>query len=119
MALTVLYGFPKRVMIACLFGRQVLVRYGSAEMMLDSHKDCGHRRTKPAVCQLEGGALRRLRKRRSRAYVVAVTNDCVVATMPVTAAGFAFLLDVRDLAACRQLAITANDASTGECGEAK
>jgi hypothetical protein len=39
--------------------------------------------------------------------------------MTVAAAAFAFLLDVREFAASRELAIAANDASAGESSEAK
>src|SRR5262245_37429301 len=88
-------------------------------MMLDGHSNCGHRGTEPAGADSKGETLRRLCKGRGRAYVVAVTNDCVVTTMTVTAASFAFLLDVRNLAACRELAIMADNASTGESGETK
>jgi hypothetical protein len=63
--------------------------------------------------------LRRLVESCSRAYVVAITNHRVVPTMTVTAAGFAFLLDVRDFPAGREFAIPADNATTGESGEAK
>jgi len=43
----------------------------------------------------------------------------VVASMAVTPAGFAFLLDIRDFPAGRELAIPADDAATGESGEAQ
>jgi hypothetical protein len=39
--------------------------------------------------------------------------------MTLTAAAFALLLDIRDFAAGRELAIPADDAATGESGEAK
>jgi hypothetical protein len=39
--------------------------------------------------------------------------------MTVTAAGFTFLLDVRDFAARRELTIAPDDAPAGESGEAK
>ena len=106
-------------MIAYLFGRHRFVRYGESEMRLAGHIDCGRGGTEPAGCRLEGRLLRRLREGRSRAYVVTVAHDGVVATMTVTAAGFAFLLDIRNLAAGRELAIAADDASAGESGEAK
>jgi len=105
-------------MVACLFGRRRSVRYGVWKMMLDGHSHCGRRGTKPAWSRLVSKRLRRFGEGSSRAYVVAVTNHRVVATMTVTAAGFAFLLDIRDFAAGRELAIPADDAATGESGEA-
>jgi hypothetical protein len=63
--------------------------------------------------------LRRLRKGSGRAHVVAITNHGVVPAMTVTAAGFAFLLDVSDFAARRELTIASDDAPAGESGEAK
>ena len=69
--------------------------------------------------RLLSGRLRGLGESSSRAYVVAVTNHGVVASMAVTPAGFAFLLDIRDFTAGRELAIPADDAATGESGEAQ
>src|SRR5262249_62182748 len=69
--------------------------------------------------RLKGEILRRLREGSSRAYVVAVANHRVVPTMTVTAAGFAFLLDVSNFAARRELTIASDDAAAGESGEAK
>jgi hypothetical protein len=63
--------------------------------------------------------LRRLRESSSRTYVVPVANHRVVPTMTVTAAGFAFLLDVSNFAARRELTVASYDAAAGESGEAK
>jgi hypothetical protein len=89
-------------------------------MMLEDHSRCGRRGTEPARSRLEGEILRRLREGGScRAYVVAVADHRVVPTMTVTAAGFAFLLDVSDFATRRELTIASDDAPAGESGEAK
>src|SRR5262245_29616597 len=76
----------------------------------------GHRAGESRLGDIRLG---RLGKGSSRAYVVAITNHRVVATMTVTAAGFAFLLDIRDFAAGRELAVPADNAAAGESGEAK
>src|SRR5215831_3000790 len=80
---------------------------------------CGHGGTEPARNRLKAEILRRLRKGSDHAHVVTITNHGVISTMTVTAAGFALLLDIRDLAARRELAIASNDAPAGESGEAK
>ena len=92
---------------------------GVGKMMLDGHSHCGRTGTQPAGSRLVSRRLRRFSESSSRAYVVAVTNHGVVASMAVTPAGFAFLLDIRDFPAGRELAIPADDAATGESGEAQ
>ena len=90
------------------------------EMMPDDHSGCGRRGTEPASQpRLKGEILRRLREGSGRAYVVAVADHRVVPTMTVTAAGFAFLLDVSNFATRRELTIASDDAPAGESGEAK
>src|SRR5262249_6908713 len=69
--------------------------------------------------RLKGEMLRRFGKGSSRAQVVAITNHRVVPTMTVAAARLAFLLDIRDFAAGRELAIASDDAPAGESGEPK
>jgi hypothetical protein len=69
--------------------------------------------------RLKGEILRRLREGSGRAYVIAVADHRVVPTMTVTAAGFAFLLDVSNFATRRELTIASDDAPAGESGEAK
>jgi hypothetical protein len=48
-----------------------------------------------------------------------IRGDGVIAPMTVAAARFSLFLDVCDLAARRHLAVPADDASAGECGEAE
>jgi len=69
--------------------------------------------------RLKGEILRRLREGSGRAYVIPVADHRVVPTMTVTAAGFAFLLDVSNFATRRELTIASDDAPAGESGEAK
>ena len=88
-------------------------------MMLDDHSRCGHGGTEPARSRLKGEILRRLCEGSGRAYVIAVANHRVVPPMTVTAAGFAFLLDVSDFATRRELTIASDDAAARESGEAK
>ena len=79
---------------------------------------CGRRGTEPAEAgsrDLLGGSS----KRRSRTDVVAIARYRMVATVTVTAAGLAFLLDVRDFAAGREPPIAPDDAPAGESSEAK
>jgi hypothetical protein len=106
-------------MVANLFGTPGSGRYGVGKMMLVGHSRCGRRGTEPARSRLKGEILRRLREGSGHAHIAAITNHRVVPTMTVTAAGFAFLLDVRDFATGRDLAIASNDAPAGESGEAK
>src|SRR5580765_254752 len=106
-------------MVAYLFGRPWSVRYGVREMMLNGHSGCGRGGTEPAGAGSRVRFLRRLREGCGGAYVVAIANHRVVPAMTVTAAGFTLLLDVRELAACRELAIAANDAPAGESSEAE
>ena len=64
---------------------------------------------------LLGGSI----ERRSRTDVVTIARYRVVATVTMTAAGLAFLLDVSNFAAGRELPIAPDDASAGESSEAK
>src|SRR5262245_46206505 len=67
-----------------------------------------------AGCVLGGSG-----ERRSRTDVVAIARYRVVATVTMTATGLAFLLDVSNLAAGRELPIAPDDAPAGESSEAK
>ena len=72
--------------------------------------------------RLEGGRRRSggLRRHRDRADArKPFGSDGVIASMTVTAAGDALLLDVGDFPARGHFAVPADDAAAGECGEAE
>jgi hypothetical protein len=106
-------------MVAYLFGRQPFVRYGYWGMMRDGHRTVAGRAQNRPLGWLERRSLRGLREGGGCANVVTITGDCVIAPMAMAAARLSFLLDVRDFAAGRELAIAPHDASAGESGEAE
>jgi len=88
------------------------------KLMPDGHTSCGRRGTEPGEAgsrDLLGGS----GEGRSRTDVVAIARYRVVATVTLTAASLAFLLNVRDFSAGRELPIAPDDAPAGESSEAK